>query len=101
MFSEVGDTISDIFLVRQQRYWNEQEYEVPLTVCEMEQVAKKDLLSVLRLIQSGKVSVNGKTSLPSGTTVKAIVAILLGGDFYDDKQRKVEAQYFFGGFNYS
>jgi len=91
--NEVGDTISDMFLVRHQRYWNDQEYEVTLTVCEMEQVAQKDLLSVLRLIQSGKVSVSDKTSLPSGATVKAIATILLGGDFYDDQQRKVEAQY--------
>jgi hypothetical protein len=90
---EVNDTIPDTFLVRQQKYWNAQEYEVPLTVCEMEQVAQKDLLSILRLIQSGKVSVSDKTSLPSGTTVKAIATILLGGDFYDDRQRKAEAQY--------
>lgn len=90
---EVRDTIPDTFLVRQQKYWNDREYEVPLTVCEMEQVAQKDLLSVLRLIQSGKVSVSDKTSLPSGATVKAIATILLGGDFYDDQQRKAEAQY--------
>ena len=91
--NEVGETIPDTFVVRQQRYWNEKEYEIPLTVCEMEQVGQKDLLSVLRLIQSGKVSVSEKTSLPSGATVKAIAAILLGGDFYDDQQRKAEAQY--------
>ncbi|MDX2255520.1 MAG: hypothetical protein NW214_08405 [Pseudanabaenaceae cyanobacterium bins.39] len=91
--TEVRDTIPDTFLVRQQKYWNAQEYEVPLTVCEMEQVAQKDLLSVLRLIQSGKVSVSDKTSLPSGATVKAIATVLLGGDFYDDQQRKAEAQY--------
>jgi hypothetical protein len=90
---EVRDTIPDTFLVRQQKYWNDREYEVPLTVCEMEQVAQKDLLSVLRLIQSGKVSVSDKTSLPSGATVKAIATILLGCDFYDDQQRKAEAQY--------
>jgi len=90
---EVSDTIPDRFLVRHQKYWNDREYEVPLTVCEMEQVAQKDLLSVLRLIQSGKVSVSDKTSLPSGATVKVIATILLGGDFYDDQQRKVEAQY--------
>lgn len=90
---EVSDTIPDRFLVRHQKYWNDREYEVPLTVCEMEQVAQKDLLSVLRLIQSGKVSVSDKTSLPSGATVKAITTILLGGDFYDDQQRKLEAQY--------
>ena len=91
--TEVKDTIPDTFLVCQQKYWNDQEYEVPLTICEMEQVAQKDLLSVLRLIQSGKVSVSDKTSLPSGATVKAIATILLGGDFYDDQQRKAEAQY--------
>ena len=59
----------------------------------MEQVAQKDLLSVLRLIQSGKVSVNDKISLPTGATVKAIATILLGGDFYDDQQPKAEAKY--------
>ncbi|MEA5480612.1 hypothetical protein VB774_23505 [Pseudanabaena galeata UHCC 0370] len=91
--TEIKDTIPDTLLVCQQKYWNDQEYEVPLTICEMEQVAQKDLLSVLRLIQSGKVSVSDKTSLPSGATVKAIATILLGGDFYDDQQRKAEAQY--------
>jgi hypothetical protein len=91
--NEVGDTVPDTFLVRQQKYWNDQEYEAPLAVSEMEQVAQKDLLSVLRLIQSGKVSVSDKTSLPSGATVKAITTILLGGDFYDDQQRKAEARY--------
>ncbi len=91
--NEVGNIIPDTFLVRQQKYWNDEEYEVPLAVCEMEQVAQKDLLSVLRLIQSGKVSVSDKTSLPSGATVKAIATILLGGDFYDNQQREAEAQY--------
>lgn len=89
----VSDTIPETFLVRQQKYWNDQEYEVPLTVCVMEQAAQKDLLSVLRLIQSGKVAVSDKTALPSGVTVKAIAAVLFGGDFYDDQQRKTADDY--------
>lgn len=55
---------------------------VPLTVHETELTAHHELLSVLRLIDSGKVSVSTKTHRPSAATVKTISNILEGGDYY-------------------
>lgn len=90
----VGDVLPDIFIIRVEKYnyrtsqKEVSEYELPLTICEMERAAPKDFEAVLRLIQSGKVAVGEKTGLPGAATLKAIAAILQGGDFYDDEQRK-------------
>lgn len=65
-----------------------EKWEVPVTFFEMELAATKDFAAVLRLIQSGKVAVSEKTALPSAATMKAIAAVLQGGDFYNDEQRK-------------
>ncbi len=56
--------------------------EVPLAVHQTELTAQRELLSVLRLIDSGKVSVSDKTRRPSAATIKAITNILEGGDYY-------------------
>ena len=56
--------------------------EVPLKVHETERPAQQELLSVLRLIDSGRVSVSDKTRRPSAATVAAITEILEGGDYY-------------------
>jgi len=55
---------------------------VPLVVRETERTAQRELLSVLRLIDAGKVSVSDKTRRPSTATLDAIAAILDGGDYY-------------------
>jgi hypothetical protein len=55
---------------------------VPLTVRESERPAQRELLSILRLIDSGKVSVSDKTRRASAATIEAITAILEGGDYY-------------------
>jgi len=55
---------------------------VPLTVHQTELTAQRELLSVLRLIDSGKVSVSDKTRRPSAATIKAITNVLEGGDYY-------------------
>lgn len=55
---------------------------VALTVRESERAAQRELLSILRLIDSGKVSVSDKTRRASAATVKAITTILEGGDYY-------------------
>lgn len=56
--------------------------EVPLAVHQTELTAQRELLSVLRLIDSGKVSVSDKTRRPSAATIKAITNILEGSDYY-------------------
>ena len=55
---------------------------VPLVVHAAEAVAQRELISVLRLIDSGNVSVSVETRRPSAVSVKALTQILEGGDFY-------------------
>lgn len=55
---------------------------IPLTVRESEQPAQRELLSVLRLVDAGKVAVSDKTRKPAATTIKTVTSILEGGDFY-------------------
>ena len=58
---------------------------VPITVRESEVVAQRELLAVLRLVNTGKVAVSVKTLRPSADAVRAVAAILEGGDFYADQ----------------
>jgi hypothetical protein len=51
-------------------------------VHETERAAQRELLSVLRLADAGKVAVSDKTRKASAATIDAITAILDGGDFY-------------------
>ena len=55
---------------------------VPLTVHRTELTAQRELLSLLRLIDTGKVSVSDKTRRPSAASLKAIANILEDGDYY-------------------
>jgi hypothetical protein len=55
---------------------------VPLAVHETERAAQRELLSVLRLVDAGKVAVSDKTRRASASTINAITAILDGGDYY-------------------
>jgi hypothetical protein len=56
--------------------------EVPLAVHETERAAQRELLSVLRLVDAGKVAVGDKTRRASASTIEAIAAVLDGGDYY-------------------
>lgn len=58
--------------------------EVPVESCTMEQVAQQDLLTVLRLVHLGKVSVSDKTLMPSKATLGVIAPLLQGGDYYSE-----------------
>lgn len=60
----------------------------PLEVRNMEPVACHDLRAVLGLIDTGKLSVSDKTRQPSLSTCKALVKVLLGGDYYYDEALK-------------
>ncbi|MEE3715402.1 hypothetical protein V2H45_01430 [Tumidithrix elongata RA019] len=98
LIKQAGDSLPETVMIRHEpRYTNLREgrkiiiKEAPLTVCEMERSAPHDLGGILRLIQSGKISVSDKTSLPGAASIKAIAAILQNKDFYDDEQRKQRA----------
>jgi len=56
--------------------------EIPLAIHQTELVAQRELHSVLRLVDSGKVKVSAKTRRPSAATVKTITNILEDGDYY-------------------
>ena len=56
--------------------------EVPVAVHETERRAQRELLSVLRLIDAGKISVSEKTRRPSSSTVRTLAGVLEGGDYY-------------------
>ena len=56
--------------------------DVLLEVHKTEVTAQRELLSVLRFVDSGKVSVSDKTRRPSAAAVKEITTILEGGDYY-------------------
>ncbi|MGH9328693.1 MAG: hypothetical protein ACRD2B_18650 [Terriglobia bacterium] len=55
---------------------------VPIVVHPSERVASRELLSVLRLVDAGKVTVSDKTRRASSSTVSAIASLLEGGDYY-------------------
>jgi hypothetical protein len=56
--------------------------KVPLAVRETERTARRELLSVLRLVDAGKVAVSDKTRRASPAAIEAITAVLEGGDYY-------------------
>jgi Helicase conserved C-terminal domain len=69
--------------------WNEKKKQrehgtepIPLTVRESERSAQRELLSILRLIEAGKVAVSEKTRRASSASVETITAVLEGGDYY-------------------
>ncbi len=64
---------------------------VPLVVRETERSAPRELISALRLVDAGKVSVSDKTRRPSASTVDAIGAVLDGGDYYPHQPPKDES----------
>jgi hypothetical protein len=66
---------------------------IPLTVRESERGAQRELLSVLRLVDAGRVAVSDTTRKPSTATVNAVAAVLEGGDYYpyEPRDRRDEA----------
>ncbi len=63
---------------------------IPIRQQTMESAAPQDLLTVLRLIQAGKVAVSDKTRHPGAATIKAIAAVLQGGDYYNAEDESTE-----------
>jgi hypothetical protein len=66
----------------QQRTSEKGTEPVPLAVRETERAAARELLSVLRLVDAGKVAVSDKTRRASASTIEAITALLDGDDYY-------------------
>ncbi|MYB35216.1 MAG: hypothetical protein F4X92_08900 [Gammaproteobacteria bacterium] len=62
--------------------------QVPIVVRVMDQVALKDLTTMLKLLENGKISVSDKTRRPSLATIKTISNNLDGGDFFEPDQEK-------------
>lgn len=70
--------------------------EFPLSARETESVARRDLQTVLRLIDLGKVAISDKTFFPTGATLTAIGEVLEEGDYYSDWAEKQSP----GGWDY-
>ncbi len=56
--------------------------EIPLVQRKMEHSALRELRSVLRLVDAGKVSVSDKNHWPTSAAMKQIAKVLEGEDFY-------------------
>jgi hypothetical protein len=69
---------------RETRKSEEHTVTVPIVRCATERAACHDLKAVLRLIGAGKLAVSDKTYQPGEAAMKAVAAVLLGGDFYED-----------------
>jgi Helicase conserved C-terminal domain len=64
--------------------------DIPIRQRSTESAASQDLQTVLRLIQAGKVAVSDKTRYPGAATIKAIAAVLQGGDYYSPEDESTE-----------
>ncbi len=58
--------------------------ELPMQSQETEQLARRDLLTILRLVDLGKVAISDKTFYPTGATLSAIAEVLEAGDYYSE-----------------
>ena len=80
--------------VEQRRYAYVQKGEKPtfdrveLIRRDMERAAPRDLLTVLRLIDRGRIAVSAKTRRASAAAVQRIAEVLDGGDFFDPTEKK-------------
>lgn len=61
---------------------------VPLAVHETELSAQRELLSVLRLVEMGKVAVSSKSQRPTPSAMNKLTAVLEGGGFYPSAPRE-------------
>jgi hypothetical protein len=52
----------------------------------METAAKQELGAILRLVDSGRISVGEKTGIPGSASLRQIGEMLTGGDFYSEEE---------------
>lgn len=64
--------------------------ERPLKVAQTERTAQRELLAVLRRVDTRPLQVSDKTKRPSKKGVAAVTGILEGGDFYAPAEQKTE-----------
>jgi hypothetical protein len=60
------------------------DVEYPLQMRETEQVARRELITILRLVDLGKVAISDKTFYPTGATLNNINQVLEEGDYYSE-----------------
>ncbi len=64
--------------------------QIQLYHADTEQTAQQDLISVLQLIDVGKVRLTEKTRRPTAASLRALGEVLWGGDFYPDREKRNE-----------
>ncbi|MFQ3615452.1 MAG: hypothetical protein SNJ57_12170 [Cyanobacteriota bacterium] len=96
------ETLGETQPAQQKRYKSRQRQseihilELPQRLQDTEQIARRDLQTVLRLVDLGKVSVSDKTFFPTTATLSAIADVLESGDYYSDWSPKLSP----GGWRY-
>ena len=70
-----------------------EEGEVELIDRHTQQMAHNDLLTILRLIEAGKVRITAKTKRPTAATIRAIRHELDGGDYFPPLERDAPRDY--------
>ncbi|BAU42095.1 helicase-associated domain-containing protein [Leptolyngbya sp. O-77] len=97
------ETVGDTQPAQQRRYESGQRQpkihtlHLPQKLQDTEQIARRDLQAVLRLVDLGKVSVSDKTFFPTTATLSAIAEVLEAGDYYSAWPAKESP----GGWRYS
>jgi hypothetical protein len=76
------------YLMRKPKSVRENVHQIPLVRRDTERAAQQDLLTVLRLVDKGKVAVSDKTFQPSSATMDEIAELLRDGDFYEIEKKK-------------
>ncbi|MGI9107738.1 MAG: hypothetical protein ACR2G4_15995 [Pyrinomonadaceae bacterium] len=56
--------------------------QIPVERREMERAAQSDVHTLLRLVETGKITVSDKTLRPTASATKLIASLLRGGDYY-------------------
>ena len=66
--------------------------DVPVVYRDTARIAAGELQAMLRLVEAGKVAVSDTTHFPAAATLKAVAAILDGGDYYasEDPEEGIE-----------
>lgn len=76
------------YLMRQPKSVKENVHQIPLVRRDTERAAQQDLLTLLRLVDKGKVAVSDKTFQPSSATMDEIAGLLRDGDFYEIEKKQ-------------
>lgn len=79
------DQLSDSITFQEKAGYNKiRTYSAALTVKPTEQAAAENLISMLLLIDGGRIHVSARTRRPSNASIRLISKQLAGGDWYGD-----------------